>query len=84
MLRGLRGNRILSHPYVVAELAMGSLRDRVRSLANLGRLKRTNAIDAAELRAVTDLQTLHRRGVGMVGATRLLSCTVTPRAPVDL
>ena len=46
----LENRRIVMHPFIVAELALGSLRDRLLTLARLDSMPRMRPVDLRDLR----------------------------------
>ena len=69
---------IAAHPLVVAELALGSLRNRREVLALLDGLPRAPEATPAEVRVLIEAQPLHSRGIGYVDAALLASCRLAP------
>ena len=73
----LEQGRVLMHPCVLGELAMGSLRQREEILEALGDLPRAEvATDAEVLRFVRD-ETLYGVGIGYVDAQLLAAVRLT-------
>ena len=64
---------ILHHPFVTAELALGSLPDRDRFCASLGLLPAIEPIATADLLEFVVAHGLHGTGLGMVDAHLLAS-----------
>ena len=69
--------RLLCHPFVVGELAMGSIRDRDRTLDELRRLPMCSVADHDEVLAFVSRQHLFALGIGYVDA-HLLAVTSLP------
>lgn len=66
------------HPFVIGELAIGSIRDRSRFLAFLSTLSTLPAaapVADADVLAFIEDQALHGTGVGLVDVHLLASCT---------
>ncbi len=72
----LEENRILMHPWIVGELALGGLgRRRARVLTDLQRLPTTLVISDTEVLDFIESRRLYGRGVGWVDA-QLLGCAL--------
>lgn len=69
--------QIVTHPYVIAELALGSLRDRAATLADLDRLVGVRIAYLSELRTLIESQSLYSRGIGLTDAHLVASCLIT-------
>jgi len=77
-MRNLLAQRqIVTHPFVVAELALGSLRDRAATLADLDRLVGVRIAYLSELRALIESHSLYSRGIGFTDAHLVASCLIT-------
>lgn len=66
------------HPYVVGELALGTLKDRT-ILASLDRMPRVVTASPAEVRYAIERHHLAGSGIGYVDTHLLISVLVTPR-----
>ena len=76
----LADERVLTHPFIIGEMAMGSLRDRRAVIHDLSNLpKALVAEDDEVLRFVEDLA-IYSRGIGYVDAHLLASTKLTPEA----
>ena len=74
----LARQQILIHPYVIGELAMGSLKDRDEMLRGFHELPRIKlALDSEVLTFVTQNK-LFSLGIGFIDAHLLLSVRLTP------
>lgn len=69
---------ILSHPFVIGELALGSLRQRSRIIAALRDLPMATVANDAEVLEFIQRQPLHGRGIGYIDAHLLASARLTP------
>jgi predicted nucleic acid-binding protein len=78
MDRLLRNGIIAMHPFVAAEVALGSLRERVKTLAQLDSLIHVKVANLAEVRLLIETHALYARGIGLVDANLLASCRITP------
>jgi predicted nucleic acid-binding protein len=70
--------RVLAHPWVTAEIALGSLRDRDTVLSLLDGLPQAPTATVEELRHLIEQRMLFSRGVGLVDAGLLASCLLVP------
>ncbi len=78
-MRGLLGrNQIAIHSFIIAELALGSLRDRVRTLGMLERLTHVRVAQLSEVRAMIEAHELYSRGIGLTDANLVASVLITP------
>ena len=73
--------RLLVHPFVVGELACGSLADRVRTLSTLDRLPSAVPATTVEVRTLVERRDLSGRGIGFVDA-HLFASTLLTRSAV--
>lgn len=78
MGRRLDRRNIAIHPFIVAELALGSLRERARTLAWLDFLPRVRVAQIAEVRKMIEMRSLYSRGIGLVDAHLIASCLIHP------
>jgi len=78
MLKLLDKGRVLMHPMVVAELALGSLRDRGKTLAVLDALRQVRVAQLDEVRQMIETRKLYAKGIGLTDAHLLASCLLTP------
>lgn len=79
----LEAGRVVMHPYIVAELALGSLRDRVMTLAALEFLPKLPVAELDEVRQLIEVQKLYTRGIGFVDA-HLLASLIIVETPTEL
>ncbi len=66
------------HPFVAAELALGSLRDRLVTLDFLERLPQVRVATLHEVRRMIELRSLYSNGIGLTDAHLLASALITP------
>jgi predicted nucleic acid-binding protein len=78
MRNQLAGRNIVTHPFIVAELALGSLRDRVKTLAWLDFLPHVRVAQIREIRALTEARPLYSQGIGLIDAHLIASCLIEP------
>jgi predicted nucleic acid-binding protein len=69
----LNRGEIMIHPFVTAELALGSLKDRSRTLALLDRLPQVRVAQSSEVRLAIEARRLHGLGIGLVDAHLIAS-----------
>ncbi|MEQ1953554.1 type II toxin-antitoxin system VapC family toxin [Mesorhizobium yinganensis] len=78
LIKLLLDKRVATHPFVVGEIALGSLKDRGRVLRNLSELPRTCMAEDHEVLSFVERFALHGRGIGYVDAHLLASVKLTP------
>ncbi|MGA3263856.1 MAG: type II toxin-antitoxin system VapC family toxin [Terracidiphilus sp.] len=76
--RHLASRNIAMHPFIVAELALGSLRDRARTLAFLDFLPRVRVARLSEVRQMIEARSLYSRGIGLIDAHLIASIFINP------
>jgi predicted nucleic acid-binding protein len=77
-LRGLLlDEQVLCHPFVVGELACGTLRKRVDILSMLKALPEAHLLEHEEVMGFIEAQRLYGRGIGWVDAHLLASTLLT-------
>jgi hypothetical protein len=76
--RQLANRRIAMHPFVVAELALGSLRDRAKTLAFLDLLPRAQVAQLSEVRQMIEARHLYSQGIGLTDAHLIASIFLSP------
>ena len=74
----LDSGQILMHPFVVAELALGSFRDRIRTLATLDSILEVKTAPMSEVRQMIEARRLYAKGIGLTDAHLVASCLITP------
>jgi len=75
--RLLQNNQIVMHPFLTAELALGSLRDRLPTLAKLDRLPQVRIVDLRDVRRMIEARGLFAKGIGLTDAHLIASCLAT-------
>ncbi len=80
LLRKLNQGQIVIHPSVVGELALGSLKDRTRTLALLDRLPHVRVARLSEIRALIEGRRLYGLGIGLIDAQLIASVFISPPA----
>jgi hypothetical protein len=79
----LDAERVAMHPYIVAELALGGLRDRDLALASLELLPELPVAELHEVRQLIEIQKLYTFGVGLVDA-HLIASLIIVQTPTQL
>jgi len=74
----LNDGQIIMHPMIVAELGLGSLRQRARTLAELDGLLEVKAAQLSEVRRMIEARRLYGKGIGLIDAHLVASCLITP------
>jgi predicted nucleic acid-binding protein len=78
MRKQLEKKNIVIHPYIVAELALGSLRERTRTLAWLDKLPQVPVAQIREVRQMIEMSNLYSRGIGLTDASLIASILIHP------
>ncbi|MGC2401592.1 MAG: type II toxin-antitoxin system VapC family toxin [Acidobacteriaceae bacterium] len=78
MERLVQHNQLVMHPFLIAELALGNLRNRRRTLTSLDRLPQVPVVTLGEVRSMVEARRLHNTGIGLVDAHLVASCLTTP------
>ena len=76
----LGGGRVLTHPFIIGELAMGSLRQRDVILSALRDLQQAVAATDGEVFAFIDRHALFGLCIGYIDAHLLAAACLTPHA----
>jgi predicted nucleic acid-binding protein len=77
MTRLLSSGKIAMHPFIAAELALGSLHNRRRKLAVIDALWQANVAELDEVRRLVESHSLFSRGLGLTDVHLLASCLMT-------
>ena len=75
----LDSGQVLMHPFVVAELALGSFRDRTGTLATLDTLLKVRVAQQSDVRRMIEIHRLYAKGIGLIDAHLIASSLITPR-----
>ncbi len=78
MRKHLNEGSIVIHPFVVAELALGSLRERARTLALLDFFPQLPVAQISEVRAMIEARSLYGLGIGFVDANLIAAILLNP------
>jgi len=73
MRRHLDQGQIAIHPFIIAELALGSLKDRTQTLALLDLLPQVRVARTNELRLMIEVRSLYNLGIGLTDAHLIAS-----------
>jgi len=80
MHRLLDQGQIVIHPFIIAELALGSLRKRARTLALLDLLPQVRMPQLAEVRLMIEARRLYSSGIGLTDGYLIASVFVNSPA----
>jgi predicted nucleic acid-binding protein len=69
----LNDGQIGIHPFIIAELALGSLRDRAETLALLDLLPQLRVAQLSEVRLMIEARRLYNLGIGLTDAHLIAS-----------
>jgi predicted nucleic acid-binding protein len=78
MEKNLRQGQIVMHPFIVAEIALGSLRNRRKRLEELEALLEVKMAQLGEVRHMIESRALYAKGIGLTDAHLLAACLMTP------
>ncbi len=78
MGKRLHAAEIVMHPFIVAEIALGSLGDRRRKLSDLELLLEVTVAQLGEVRHMIEAHALYGKGIGLTDAHLIASCLMTP------
>ncbi|MGA9355384.1 MAG: type II toxin-antitoxin system VapC family toxin [Terriglobales bacterium] len=73
----LRRGNIAIHPLIIAELALGSLRDRARTLSLLDALPQVRVAQISEVRRLIETRRLYGMGIGLMDAHLIASVLIS-------
>lgn len=71
-------SNIATHPFVIGELALGSLPRRAETLKYLKRLPALKVAQAEEVLQMIEFRSLYRRGIGLMDAHLIASVLIQP------
>ena len=80
LARALEDGEVLTHPFVIGELACGSMRNRAEVMRLLGDLPRAREATHEEVLAMIDGRRLMSAGIGYVDVHLLAAAALTPSA----
>jgi len=78
MREHLNHGNIVIHPFIVAELALGSLRERAKTLALLDLLPQVRVAQLKEVRHAIEARRLYGMGIGLIDAHLIASVFLNP------
>jgi predicted nucleic acid-binding protein len=74
----LNRGKIAMHPCVVAEIALGSLKNRRQKLGAMDLLRKVRVAQMSEVRHMIEANALYSKGIGLIDAHLIASCLLTP------
>ncbi|MGC2184218.1 MAG: type II toxin-antitoxin system VapC family toxin [Terriglobales bacterium] len=78
MRKHLDRGQVVTHPFVIAELALGSLQDRTTTLALLDFLPQVRMAQLSEVRLTIEARRLYGLGIGLIDAHLIASVLISP------
>jgi predicted nucleic acid-binding protein len=78
MRKHLNEGQIVIHPSIVAELALGSLQERTKTLALLDLLPQVRVAELSEVRRMIEARRLSSFGIGLSDAHLIASVFINP------
>ena len=78
MRKHLKHGEIVIHPFIIAELALGSLRARTKTLALLDLLPQVRVAQLSEVRLAIEARRLYSLGIGLTDAHLIASVFINP------
>jgi predicted nucleic acid-binding protein len=76
--KALGRGQIVIHPWIIAELALGSLKDRTGTLATLDLLPHVPVARMSELRHMIEARRLYNLGIGLTDSHLMASAFLNP------
>lgn len=76
MRKQLENGGIVIHPFIVAELALGSLKDRKKTLFYFDSLPHVRIVQMDEVRQMIEKRSLYGEGIGLIDAHLIASCLI--------
>jgi predicted nucleic acid-binding protein len=74
----LNQGQIVIHPFIIAELALGSLRERTKTLALLDQLPQVRVAQLNEIRTMIESRRLYSLGIGLTDAHLIAAVFLNP------
>ena len=71
-------NNVSTHPFIVAELVLGNLPNRRKTVGYLDLLPMVEVAETDEVRRMIEAHALFQRGIGFVAAHLIASAFITP------
>ena len=76
--RQLGRGQIVIHPFITAELALGSLKERTKTLALLDLLPQVRVAQLNEIRTLIEARRLYGLGIGLTDAHLIAAVLINP------
>ena len=76
----LTNDQVVMHPCLAAELALGSLHNRPRTLAELDGMPQARVADLRDIRHMIEARRLYAKGIGLTDVHLVASCLIKPGA----
>jgi predicted nucleic acid-binding protein len=76
--KALNQGQVVIHSWIIAELALGSLRERTKTLSMLDLLPQVRVARLSELRLMIEARRLHSVGIGLTDAQLIASVFLNP------
>jgi len=74
----LSRGQIVMHPFIVAEISLGSLHNRQKTLDDMEALLEVKVASLNEVRQMIEAHALYSKGIGLTDAHLIASCLITP------
>jgi predicted nucleic acid-binding protein len=78
MEKYLGRGQIVMHPFIVAEISLGLLHNRQKTLDDMEALLEVRVAALNEVRHMIEAHALYSKGIGLTGAHLIASCLITP------
>ena len=78
MSKHLDQGHIVIHPLIIAELSLGSLQERLKTLELLDLLPQVRVAQLSEVRAMIEARRLYSLGIGLIDAHLIASVFINP------
>jgi hypothetical protein len=78
MRKHLGQGQVVIHPFIIAELALGSLRKRTKTLALLDLLPQVEVAQVTEVRVTIEARRLYSLGIGLTDAHLIAAVFINP------
>jgi predicted nucleic acid-binding protein len=78
MEKCLSRGQIVMHPFIIAEISLGSLHNRQKTLDDMEALLEVRVAALNEVRHMIEAHSLYSKGIGLTDAHLIASCLMTP------
>jgi predicted nucleic acid-binding protein len=78
MVSLLNRGKIAMHPFIVEEIALGSLKNRQQKLGAMDSLRKVKVAQMIEVRSMIEAHALYSKGIGLTDAHLIAACLLTP------